>query len=130
MDIEFGPNGSMYVVEWGQGFDENNADSGVYRIDYIQGERQPIANATVDNDAVPVGATVNFSSAGSNDPDGTTITYLWDFKDGTPTSTRAEPDAHLHGRRHVRRDADRDRRVRRHLRGHGPRRRRQPAARS
>ena len=43
MDIEFGPDGSLYVVEWGQGFDENNADSGVYRIDYIEGERQPIA---------------------------------------------------------------------------------------
>src|SRR4029079_1106093 len=89
MDIEFGPNGSMYVVEWGQGFNENNPDSGVYRIDYVQGERQPVANASVDNDAVPVGATVNFSSAGSNDPDGTAITYLWDFKDGTPTSTAA-----------------------------------------
>ena len=71
MDIEFGPNGSMYVVEWGQGFNENNPDSGVYRIDYIQGARSPIAVANVDNDAVPVGTTVNFSSAGSNDPDGT-----------------------------------------------------------
>ena len=47
--------------------------------------------ANVNNDAVPVGTTVNFSSAGSNDPDGTNITYLWDFKDGTPTSTAANP---------------------------------------
>ena len=37
MDIEFGPDGSMYVVEWGQGFAENNPDSGVYRIDYVAG---------------------------------------------------------------------------------------------
>ena len=36
MDIEFGPDGSMYVVEWGQGFAENNPDSGVYRVDYIR----------------------------------------------------------------------------------------------
>ena len=91
MDMEFGPDGSLYVVEWGQGFNENNPDSGVYRVDYIQGARSPIANATVNNDAVPVGTTVNFSSAGSNDPDGTNITYLWDFKDGTPTSTAANP---------------------------------------
>ena len=91
MDIEFGPNGSMYVVEWGQGFAENNADSGVYRVDYVQGERLPIANATVDVDTIPVGGTVNFSSAGSNDPDGTAITYLWDFKDGTPTSSAQNP---------------------------------------
>ncbi|MDA0137112.1 ThuA domain-containing protein [Solirubrobacter sp. CPCC 204708] len=91
MDIEFGPNGSLYVVEWGQGFGSNNADSGVYRIDYIQGARSPIAVANVNNDAVPVGTTVQFSSAGSSDPDGTPISYLWDFNDGTPTSTAANP---------------------------------------
>ena len=39
MDIEFGPDGSMYVVEWGQGFAENNPDSGIYRVDYVQGAR-------------------------------------------------------------------------------------------
>ena len=129
MDIEFGPNGSMYVVEWGQGFNENNPDSGVYRIDYIQGERQPIANASADNDAVPVGATVNFSSAGSNDPDGTDITYLWDFKDGTPTSTAANPShtftaAGTYDVTLTVTDASGD-----SCRGHDPRRRRQPAAR-
>ncbi len=91
MDMEFGPDGSLYVVEWGQGFNENNPDSGVYRVDYIEGARSPIAVANVNNDAVPVGTTVNFSSAGSNDPDGTNITYLWDFDDGTPTSTAANP---------------------------------------
>ena len=55
MDMEFGPDGSLYVVEWGQGFNENNPDSGVYRVDYIQGARSPIAVANVNNDAVPVG---------------------------------------------------------------------------
>ena len=43
MDMEFGPDGSLYVVEWGQGFAENNPDSGVYRVDYISGARTPIA---------------------------------------------------------------------------------------
>ncbi len=92
MDIEFGPNGSMYVVEWGQGFAENNADSGVYRVDYVQGSRAPIATATATPDGGPVPLQVQFSAAGSRDPDGSAITYAWDFDaDGTVDSTEANP---------------------------------------
>lgn len=36
------------------------------------------------------GQSVNFSSAGSNDPDGTIVSYLWDFGDGN-TSGSANP---------------------------------------
>ena len=43
MDMEFGPDGSLYVIEWGAGFGGNNADSGIYRIDYTKGARRPIA---------------------------------------------------------------------------------------
>jgi cytochrome c len=92
MDLEFGPDGSLYVVEWGQGFNENNADSGVYRIDHIAGERLPIARATATPDSGTLPLEVQFSSAGSNDPDGTTITYAWDFDgDGETDSTVEDP---------------------------------------
>ena len=39
--------------------------------------------------------TVNFSSAGSSDPEGTTLTYDWDFGDGSAGSTLANP-SHLY----------------------------------
>ena len=42
---EFGSDGALYMIEWGTGFGGNNDDSGVYRIDYIAGERAPIAVA-------------------------------------------------------------------------------------
>ena len=35
--------------------------------------------------------TVNFSSAGSYDPEGTALTYDWDFGDGSTASTLANP---------------------------------------
>jgi glucose/arabinose dehydrogenase/type 1 glutamine amidotransferase len=34
MDVTFGPDGAMYILEWGSGF-FGNTDSGLYRIDYL-----------------------------------------------------------------------------------------------
>ena len=44
-EMEFGPDGSLYVIDWGSGFNGNNADSGIYRIDYVKGASRPIAHA-------------------------------------------------------------------------------------
>ncbi|MEO3746440.1 ThuA domain-containing protein [Plantactinospora sp. B5E13] len=91
MDMEFGRDGSLYLLEWGTNFGGGNSDSGLYRIDYIQGGRSPIAKATgtPTNGNAPL--TVQFSSAGTADPDpGDTLSYQWTFGDGT-TSTAANP---------------------------------------
>ena len=91
-EMEFGPDGSLYVIDWGSGFNGNNADSGIFRIDYIKGARRPIAHAAVDKDNGPVPLAVQFSSAGSVDPEGTSLTYAWDFDgNGTTDSTAANP---------------------------------------
>lgn len=90
MDFEFGPDGALYLIEWGTGFGGNNDDSGVYRIDYIAGVRAPIAVASGEPTSGQPPLTVQFSSAGSRDPDGGTITYAWTFGDGG-TSTEPNP---------------------------------------
>ncbi|MDG4768077.1 ThuA domain-containing protein [Solwaraspora sp. WMMD406] len=96
MDFEFGPDGVLYMIEWGSGFGGNNDNSGVYRIDYIAGARAPIAQATANPTSGPAPLTVEFSSEGSRDPDGGTLTYAWTFGDGgtsdeaNPTHTYAE----------------------------------------
>ena len=51
--MEFGPDGSLYVIDWGSGFNGNNADSGIFRIDYVKGARRPVAHAAVDKDNGP-----------------------------------------------------------------------------
>ncbi|KAA9373008.1 PKD domain-containing protein, partial [Microbispora cellulosiformans] len=92
MDMKFGPDGALYLIEWGSGFGGDNADSGVYRIDYTKGVRPPVARATADKTDGPTPLTVKFSSDGSRDPDGKAITYAWDFNgDGTTDSTEANP---------------------------------------
>jgi PKD repeat protein len=48
----------------------------------------PVANANGPYSGNE-GATIQFSSAGSSDPDGQTITYTWNFGDGSTTSASA-----------------------------------------
>ncbi|WP_459805221.1 ThuA domain-containing protein [Herbidospora sp. RD11066] len=92
MDIKFGYDGALYLVEWGSGFGGDNADSGIYRIEYVKGVRPPIAKITADKTDGPAPLTVNFSSEGSRDPDGQPVTLSWDFNDdGTADSTAANP---------------------------------------
>ncbi|GAA1915873.1 ThuA domain-containing protein [Streptomyces durmitorensis] len=92
MDMTFGPDGSLYVLEWGSEFGGGNNDSGLYRIDYAQGQRTPLAQAKASATNGPTPLKVDFSSEGSKDPDGDPLTFSWDFDgDGTYDSTEASP---------------------------------------
>ncbi|MFI6090619.1 PQQ-dependent sugar dehydrogenase [Streptomyces sp. NPDC051218] len=87
MDSDFGPDGALYVLDYGTG--SNN--QALYRIEYLGGSnRSPIAKAAADKTSGAVPLTVQFSSAGSSDPEGQSLSYSWDFGDGT-TSTQANP---------------------------------------
>jgi glucose/arabinose dehydrogenase len=79
MDLEFGPDGSLYVLEYGNGWGESNDDSGLYRIDYVAANRAPavVARSTVDSGPLPL--TVGFDASGTVDPDGDALAYAWDF---------------------------------------------------
>ncbi len=88
INIEFGPEGSLYVLDYGTGYFSGDANSAVYRVDYVQGTRTPIAELKASKTSGPAPLTVEFDATGSNDPDGTEVTYAWDFNgDGTTDST-------------------------------------------
>src|SRR5690606_13064108 len=99
IDFEFGPDGSLYLAEWGtnyggSGRGDPNDDSGIYKINYVRpGERSPVAMAQATPTSGQPPLTVQFDSAGSYDPDeGDTITVAWDFDgDGTTDSTDPAP---------------------------------------
>ncbi|QFU89880.1 PQQ-dependent sugar dehydrogenase [Amycolatopsis sp. YIM 10] len=88
MDTAFGPDGALYVLDYGTGWGSGNADSALYRIEYNPaGNKAPTARAAADRTSGLAPLTVNFSSAGSSDPEGSALTYHWNFGDGTTSSS-------------------------------------------
>src|SRR5205814_1774158 len=55
------------------------------------GNRTPVAVASANQYYGVTPLAVQLSSSGSSDPDGQTITYSWNFGDGSPNSTLANP---------------------------------------
>jgi glucose/arabinose dehydrogenase len=93
-DIVFlteGPEGALYYVDLG--YSDTTGQSGISkirRIRFIPDNLPPtvVAVASPMQGLPPL--TVNFSSAGSADPEGQPLTYAWTFGDGT-VSTQANP---------------------------------------
>ena len=86
-----GPEGALYYVDLG--YSDISATFGVSkirRISFVQSDLPPTAVASADKTAGLPPLTVQFSSAGSVDPEGQPLTYQWTFGDGT-TSTQANP---------------------------------------
>lgn len=74
MDLAYGPDGKLYMLEYGTQWFKQNFDARLIRIDYNGGNRAPIAALTVNkaNGAVPL--TVEFDSRGTSDPDSDELT--------------------------------------------------------
>ena len=93
MDMQFGEDGSFYLLTYGDGFFAANPDAGMYRFDYVKGLRAPqaVLSATPTDGIAPL--TVQFSSEGTRDPDpGDSIRFAWDFQnDGTVDSIDPNP---------------------------------------
>ncbi|GFM95377.1 glycosyl hydrolase [Streptomyces fulvorobeus] len=90
MDMAFGPDGALYVLDYGTGYFSGDANSALYRIEAVTGGRAPLAQAAADRTSGKAPLAVQFSSAGSSDPDGDPLSYAWKFGDGS-TSTAANP---------------------------------------
>ena len=82
MDMEFGPDGSLYVLEYGDGFFRQNPDAGLYRITYGSDNATPQAVISAD----PISGSeapleVTFDASGSSDAEtpNAELTFEWDF---------------------------------------------------
>lgn len=88
VQLLIGPDTNLYYVAY-NGPSPNTSE--VRRIRYVSGgNTPPTANASADPDAGTVPLVVNFSSAGSFDPDAQPLTYAWNFGDSN-TGTGPSP---------------------------------------
>ncbi|TKK65680.1 PKD domain-containing protein [Ilyomonas limi] len=88
IDMEMGPDGRLYILEYGSGWFQKNTDAGLARIDYNSGNRPPaIASIKVDKTAgaLPFNgkATVDVK-----DPDHDALSYKWTLGNGKVVETK------------------------------------------
>ncbi|MCW1925706.1 malectin domain-containing carbohydrate-binding protein [Luteolibacter arcticus] len=94
IDMVFGRDGAMYVIEWGDdAWGGASADTALVKVRYTKANLTPSAIASVDVSSGTLPLTVNFSSAGSLDPeDEAGVTFAWDFNgDQIVDSTEPNP---------------------------------------
>ncbi|MFI8533199.1 PQQ-dependent sugar dehydrogenase [Streptomyces aquilus] len=90
MDMAFGPDGALYVLDYGVSWFGGDENSALYRIENATDGHSPVARAAANRTSGQAPLKVQFSSAGTSDQDGDALTYSWDFGDGG-TSTAANP---------------------------------------
>ncbi|MGA5898472.1 ThuA domain-containing protein [Streptomyces venetus] len=82
MDMEFGPDGALYVLDYGVSWFQGDENSALYRIENAEGGFSPIAEVSADKTSGAAGLKVTFTGS-AKDADSPNLTYSWDFGDGT-----------------------------------------------
>ncbi|MBN7811541.1 PQQ-dependent sugar dehydrogenase [Algoriphagus sp. H41] len=97
IDMDFGPDGALYILEYGSAWFRGNANSRLIKIEYNKGNRKPNVSASADKRSGSVPLTVVFSSEGTNDYDDYDqgkLAYSWKISNGAgfdQTLTEANP---------------------------------------
>ncbi|GEO03720.1 hypothetical protein AAE02nite_13840 [Adhaeribacter aerolatus] len=82
IDMKFGPDGALYILQYGTSYFAHNADSRLIKISYAKGNRQPIAKLSADKVLGAAPLTVNFSAAQSFDYDKKDkLSFSWKFNE-------------------------------------------------
>lgn len=77
IDMQFSPDGDLYVLEYGSAWFRGNENAQIKRIRYNGGNRIPVVMASAEKLAGAVPFTVNLSAEGTVDYDQDKLTYVW-----------------------------------------------------
>ncbi|MGE5942830.1 MAG: ThuA domain-containing protein [Flavobacteriales bacterium] len=91
IDMEVGPDGRVYLLEYGNGWFSQNADSGLSYIQYKEGNRPPVIegiSVDINNGKLPLTVTAKVDARErEKDP----MTYTWNLGNGETKETK-EPE--------------------------------------
>lgn len=76
-DMEFGPDGDLYMLEYGSGWFTKNDDARLVRIEYNGGNRNPVIQLATDKKGGAVPFQAKLSSEGTKDFDNDALKYSW-----------------------------------------------------
>ncbi len=94
IDLEIGPDGRFYALEYGNGWFAKNMDAALSRIDYNAGNRSPVVkNIKVDKTSGSLPFVSTFSVTAS-DPENDVLTYAWDLGNGETIETKVPSLTH------------------------------------
>lgn len=85
MDMEFGADGNLYMLEYGSGWFTGNDDARLVRIEYNGGNRLPVVKIAADKDSGATPLSIHLSSKGTTDHDQDRLSYQWKI-----TTSKAE----------------------------------------
>ncbi len=103
MDMTLGPDGSLYVLEYGEYWRAKNDDARLVRITYNRRNRPPVVALQADKTVGAAPLSVRFSANGTFDHDkADKLTYAWFFgpsktpqaRTATPSFTFTKPGAY------------------------------------
>ena len=77
IDMKFGPDGDLYVLEYGSLWFAKSSSAKLVRIEYNSGNRKPLIAISADKTGGAVPLTVNLSSKNTKDADGDVLQYSW-----------------------------------------------------
>ncbi|MBS1666745.1 MAG: ThuA domain-containing protein [Bacteroidetes bacterium] len=87
IDMELGPDGRLYMLEYGTGWFQKNPDAGLARIDYNGGNRPPkITSISIDKETGDLPFTVK-AKVQARDPEQEPMKYSWNFGNGQTVET-------------------------------------------
>jgi cytochrome c len=97
IDIKFGPNGDLYVLEYGSNWFRKSDNSKLVRIEYNAGNRTPVVHASSSAPGGALPLNIQLSSAGTKDYDGDSLKYEWKITadSGKSALTFTEPNPTL-----------------------------------